>query len=125
MTGTLNGADGTNLVAIQEIGLPNPYPLDAQDHLAITASDGSVQFYLGSAIIQDVGPVFLHVGFGGISRVGGDPDTDLIYFGWGDAPLHGNEFGAASAMWDFAEVPEPGSFVLIAAAALWLRRQAR
>ena len=67
--------------------------------------------------------VYLAVGPGGIGRQLGSPDTDLLFFGAGDAGLLGKHFGATSEHWDLRITPEPASLILLSLAGLFLRRR--
>ncbi len=67
--------------------------------------------------------VYLAVGPAGIGRQLGSPDTDLIFFGAGDAGVLGNNFGAVSEHWDLRITPEPASLILLSLAGLFLRRR--
>lgn len=122
-TGDLMGTDNYNLAAIQELGIRNPKFI--LDDLALDV-DGHSLHLLGEINVTEAmagDELYISVGTQGISRSGGNPETDVIFFGFGDAGVAGNDFGAQTTMADLSFVPEPASFLLLGLAGLALRRR--
>jgi hypothetical protein len=114
------------------VGLQHPYPveldiLDEWGDQIVAGADGRSLFYLGTAFATGGGLVYLRVGDQGITRAGGNPNTDSIYFGFNDAPVRGNQIGAQSDLPDLVvePVPEPATAALFLAGVLLVRRRCR
>lgn len=91
---------------------------------AVGGSLGGGTLVLGAINVAGTsGNIFMSVGQGGISRQGGDPANDQVFFGTGDASISVAAFGQASALADATIVPEPASFLLLGLAGLFLRRR--
>jgi hypothetical protein len=91
----------------------------------VPGTSGTVTTQLGFVEFRgDVGAeMYLVVSIAGIARRNGDEVTDTVRFGVGDAALPDDAFGEHSAVYDARYVPEPGSLVLLAIAACFLRRR--
>jgi hypothetical protein len=89
------------------------------------APGSTYHYWLGNATIYgSAANVYFQIGSNGITRQGGDPDSDLIYFGADETvPLLGTEYGAISSQPDLVFEPEPGALVLLSLAALVMRRR--
>jgi hypothetical protein len=114
-----------NFVSITGRGLKSPPDTLTgwTDRGGATADDDST--YLGYVDFLANGgtsSVYFAVGQAGITRQGGTT-ADNVFFGAGDAALHGNQFGQRSAVADATITPEPASLLLLGLAGLALRRR--
>jgi len=93
------GPDGFWLLAITTAGLGHlEDPLSVPYWPPYPAYGG--HYLLGEVVSATSGGLFLGIGDQGIVKWGGDPDWDLIYLGFGDAPLLGWDFGTTSDLPD-------------------------
>lgn len=106
-----------NFIAVTRAGLNLPPLGDGWDNGANAVYLGYLDFGPGD------GELFLSVDAAGISRQGGGPDTDRVFFGWGDEPLRGDDFGQISRVPDAVFTPEPASAFLLLCGFAVLRRR--
>jgi hypothetical protein len=125
------------LISIMQYGLGGLYPREfglgdgATDWWSYTigtpgASDARYRYWLGNVTLASPGPaeVWFEPGPGGITRLGGDPDLDHVYFGETDpmwwTPIPPDPGGYEP---DFVFTPEPAGLLLMAVAGCLLRRR--
>lgn len=112
-----------NFIAVTRAGLNLPPLDDGWDN-------GSNAVYMGYIDLSgntgtEAAEVRFVVDTAGITRQGGSPNVDRVFFGWGDPALRGDNFLQASRDADafVAPIPEPASMLLVGLAALALRRR--
>jgi hypothetical protein len=126
-----------SLVGLTEYGLGGLYPPElgagdgATDWWSHTIGepgepDARYRYWLGNVTLASPGPaeVWFEPGPGGITRLGGDPDLDHVYFGETDpmwwTPIPPDPGGYEP---DFVFTPEPAGLLLMAVAGCLLRRR--
>lgn len=97
-----------NFVAVTRQGLSLPPLNDGWDNGENAVYLGYLNFDSNAGRSE----IRLAVDNSGISRQGGDVENDQVYFGFGDEPLRGNDFGQSSRLADAIILPEPTSIGL-------------
>ncbi|MGE0480738.1 MAG: hypothetical protein AB7Q17_09725 [Phycisphaerae bacterium] len=111
-----------NFIAVTRAGLQLPPIGDGFD-------DGADSVYLGYVDVIGGGAgaseLRFQVGNAGISRSGGDVNTDMVFFGADNQGLRGDAFGQTSTEADatIQAIPEPAGLLLLGLAGLALRRR--